>query len=228
MHLTILFIFITLLNGCGNKSSKGNSSIMATQQNGNEDENILSKGKYRALLRPINTAVYGMINSGKALITITGETMKVNLIMDDAPKVPHMQGIHEGSKCPELSADLNGDQFIDILEENAVSGGILIPLDGDISSQAGLKNQYPIGGSYTYNKEAGIKNIMNDLWVDDPDQQDLIIKVNPGSQFSIQNKVIIIRGAPTQLQLPPSVQSLSNLDPLASIPIACGIIEKIE
>ena len=188
--------------GSGGGSSSKNTIIQEEQV-----DNDIRPGKYVAFIRPINTRVYGLINSGRADISVD-KNLTVKLIMDDAPGVTHIQSIQTGTECPRMENDTNRDGYIDTDEAEATAGQMLIPLDDNIEVQLDGRRVFPAGKSYTFNRTGSVQKIIKDL----------------NSSFTLDGKVILIYGAYESANLPASVASIDGLTRAQSIPIACGKI----
>ena len=223
-----LIALLTLTVACGGSGSGGGSSDKKTsndQQREEEETEVAESGDYEAFLRPINTRVYGFINSGKAEVK-ADQNLSVNLVMDDAPGVTHIQSIHIGKRCPHKEDDTNNDGYIDIKEAMTVAGKVLIPLDDNLETQTLGRSQYPTGKSYTFQRRANMKRVMNDLTLPDEDVNDNVIKLTDTEEFSFEGRVIIIQGAYQTALLPSTVATIGTLTSAMSIPIACGRMMK--
>ena len=216
----ICSFLIVLVTACGKNSSKKTSSSKSITPGGQQQETQLATGTYRAIIRPLNTSVHGMITSGVLKVKVDERNLKVNVIMDDAPKVTHLQGIYSGTTCPYLSADTKGDGIIDVNEEKRVSKKLIVPLDNDLSNPETNFGQYPSGDSYTYNKSTSYRDLMNDLYLTE--------LLSGHEALNLEGKTIIVRGAPTTTKLPETVSSEDSLPKNITLAIACGVIERIE
>lgn len=219
--LTVLML--VLLLACGKESLPKNQKTSLAKQ-----EQQISEGLYRAVLRPLNTRVYGMIPSGMANVSITGDNFDMKIVMDDAPRVVHRQHIHLGGSCPEPSADSNGDGYVDIQETTHKVGPAIVPLDSDLSSQSLGNNIFPAGDAYTYHESTSLSKMMDDLKAQDSNPDDSVIKLSAEDDLNLAGRVIIISGAPELTPLPPTVASNEGLPAQKTLPIACGVIERLE
>ncbi|MGE3610143.1 MAG: hypothetical protein AB7I27_11190 [Bacteriovoracaceae bacterium] len=223
--LKIFFCFLALITiGCGKKDK--DSNLKSSQE---LQSSSIVEGEYYSQIRPINTRVNGIINSGIAEIKIIGEQFEIKLYMDDLGSTSHKQFIYSGSKCPSPSDDLNGDKIIDFDEIRQVSGEPLIPLDGDLNSQEAGKEVFPNGRSYDYTKKATVSSLLNDLKVTDNNPSDYLTKLKSNEKLNFDSRVIIIFGAPnvTSVPIPNSVFALNNGSINQNIPVACGMIKKV-
>lgn len=200
---TLLFI------SCGGEGSNGSP---APEVNALKPEAIIIPGHFKGFLRPMNTHISGFVTSGVADVSVTQKEVKVNIIMDDAAGVSHLQTLHYGSKCPTLEDDLNGDSYIDSEEAKIATGEIHFPLDRDISSPEKGANTFPFGKSYTYKETALIQEM----------------RVNKMENIEFKNRVVLIYGAPSTANLPGSVSRVNDKTTHASLPIACGILKEFK
>lgn len=195
-----------------------------------QEEQIPEQGVHRATLIPINTNV-SFDAFGEALITIAGDQITVKIdAFGTSASTTHIQNIFIGPSCPTSSADVNGDFIVDVLEATATSGQILIPLDGDLESQISGNTTYPTSdaaGYYTYNTTGSFTKMLEDLRVPDEDLSDPYVKLVSGESLSLTGRVLVIHGVPDSTLLPDSVATISGVSKNASLPIACGVIQKI-
>lgn len=146
-----------------------------------------------------------------------------------SPKAWHMQHVFVGNRCPDLRDDLNFDGFIDIQETYKVVGNIIIPLDGDISSQKSDLYVFPVAnesGSYTYTKEAGFEDFMWDLQAKDRILNDNIIKLGRNEDLNLEGKVVIIQGVASDVVFPETVASYGSRKIFQTFPVACGVFKR--
>lgn len=216
-----LILILLFLSSCGKDSSSSSSVAREEQQ-----EEL--KGNYKAVLRPINSSISGWIPYGNAEISVSDEDISIVTFLDDDQRVPHLQSIHEGSRCPNLSDDKNNDGVIDAIEAEAVIGKVLLPLDGDLSSQKKGEKVYPMGSSFTYQRKAKLDDILTDLYLVDEDPNDSIRKLAKNQAFKLSGKVVLIHGTAPSNKVPSSVQAHANLLPHLSAPIVCGLINRID
>lgn len=182
---------------------------------------------YRAILRPYNNSLSGWIPNGKTEIEVSQNQIKIKSWLDDSANVMHIQNIHSGTECPSIEHDRNRDGLIDFYESQASAKKILIPLDSDLSSQLGGLKDYP-RGNFSYYQTAYLSDMTNDLNMPDPDASDEMIKLPLSQTLHLEGKVIIVMGVSSNTMLPSNVRRLGGYTLQESIPIACGVIEKVE
>lgn len=170
---------------------------------------------YRGVLRPINNHLSGFLPSGIAEVIIKKKIVGVKTLLDDDAKVIHIQSIHTGNTCPDLNDDLNSDTYIDINEAAFASGEMYIPLDGDINTERLGAGNYPMGGNFTYAREASLQRLSNDL-------------ASRGHVLDFRNKVVIIYGTYKKNNLPPTIATLGISPVEKSLPIACGVLKEFK
>lgn len=146
-----------------------------------------------------------------------------------SPGAWHMQHVFVGNRCPDSRDDLNFDGFIDIQEAYNVVGNIIIPLDGDISSQKSDLYVFPLSnesGSYTYTKEAGFEDFMWDLQARDRNINDNIVKLGRNEELNLEGKVVIIYGVGSDVVFPETVASYGSRKIFQTLPVACGVFKR--
>ena len=217
------FFYLLALASCGENHSQ---NVKQLNQNQYRAE-VMKDGTYRAILRPYNNSLSGWIPNGKTEIKISQNQIEINSWIEDSANVMHIQNIHAGSECPSMEHDRNQDGFIDFYESQASVKKILIPLDSDLSSQLGGSHNYP-RGNFNYYQTASLSDMTDDLKMPDQDASDEMIKLSPTQDFSVEGKVIIVMGVSSNTMLPSNIRRLVGYTLQESIPIACGVIEKVE
>ena len=208
----MLTLSLALITSCGKDGGSGSSS--SPNINSTVEEQT-AEGTYRAILRPMNNSLSGFLPTGFAEIRIEGDDAKIKTLLDDDAKVTHMQSIQMGTRCPNASDDTNGDGVIDIEESYRASGDVFIPLDGDLNSAEGGAGNYPIGRGFTYFKSAELTSL----------QQDTHMRTK--QNLNLGGRVILIHGTDSTASLPASVATRDGLSAQASVPVACGVIQRI-
>jgi hypothetical protein len=231
--LSILSLIALSVSCGGSGGSAGEAPANVRQQeeapveNPTLEEVQQLEGKYVAYLRPLNTVVNGWIPSGKAKFDINSENFSVDTYIEDVHEstttLMHMQNVHVGTSCPTLADDKNGDGLIDIVEMKAVTGPILLPLDGDVESQAQGQEYYPIGKTYTYSRKAKVANMFQDLYQKDASG---FAKLEIGSPLNLEGRVVMVHGTPLLARVPATVQT-NSYPRNVTIPITCGIIKRL-
>lgn len=181
-------------------------------------------GVYVADLLQINR--YSSTKSiGKVAIVREGDEITAYVKYDlGETDVWHRQDVYLGSSC--VSTDTNNDGFIDINEMKAASGNVIVPLDGNLDSQNGGRNQYPVGkgqyGKYFYKEQASFERFFADLKQPDVSSRDNLAKLGDQDGFSFLNRVVIIQGASEKIPLPTTVGTTDGLSRYQTLPVACG------
>ncbi len=202
---------LVLVSSCGGERNQGVDRKIPAQL----VEEQLSEGRYRALLRPLNNRLSGFIPTGVVDIRIVGDRVEVLTFLDDDAKVAHRQAIQLGTSCPTTSDDTNADGVIDGPEATRVSGGVLIPLDGDLNSALSEKDVYPVGSGFTYNEKASLKELEVDT------------RVRTGQNLNLEGRVVLVLGVARETGLPETVASSESLPPSATIPVVCGVLKRV-
>jgi hypothetical protein len=208
----VIALSATLLASCGKDGGGGGSSDPSRNS---EIQAQQAEGSYRAILRPFNNSLSGFLPSGAAEFKITGDTVGIKTYLDDDAKVIHMQNVHTGSRCPKLSDDTNGDGLIDINESMAVTGPVLLPLDADINSAAEGNGIFPMGDGFTYNELGSLSKL----------ESDVVSRV--GQNLNLAGRMVLIHGVNKGTQMPATIATKDSMPIQSSIPIACGIIQRL-
>ena len=131
------------------------------------------------------------------------------------PEGLHPQHIHAASQCPPMSADVNGDGIVDVIEGLPFYGAILVPLDGDISNTTSEIPTFPIAtgdkGTYHYQASTSLATLEAAI----------------GAPLALPTRHVVVHGVDINTPLPPSVQSLPGLPAQITLPVACGEIRKV-
>ena len=222
MNRILIFLLLMLvISSCGKDSDSG-STFLRQEQQGD------LKGSYKAVLRPMNSTTSGWIPYGNVEISVDENNIAVTTYLDDDQSVTHVQSIHEGKKCPTIADDKNKDGVIDAIEAGPVVGKVLIPLDGDISSQTSGDKVHPIGSSFTYQRKAPLDAMMSDLYSASEVSNNSVRKLKSGETFNLTGKVILIHGTSASNKLPSSVQPHNGLPSHLSVPVVCGILRRFK
>ncbi|MDQ3126992.1 MAG: hypothetical protein M3Q66_00840 [Chloroflexota bacterium] len=145
--------------------------------------------------------------SGHANIRVVGDVVTVEISVNGATQSVHPQHIHAGPTCPTMSADVNNDTYVDVLEGIPAYGPILVNLDSNLNDMAA--NTFPSGSSYMYSETALKSHLQDEL--------DLALKL--GSRH------VVIHGIDTAL--PASVDTLPGLSNTVTLPVACGEMDLV-
>lgn len=218
----ILGACLLALVACGADDDDDGGGTVATPPSQEEQQ----PGSFRAILSPVNANVSGLIN-GNGDFKLEGDTFESRVALNNAPEGTHAQHIHIGTACPEPSADTNADGFIDAVEAEAASGKILIPLDSDLRSQS-AGGEFPSGASYNYFQSTSYLAMLADLKIPDDNSSDSITKLGTTEELNLEGKVVVIHGVPSSVTLPETVAGLDGGDPNATLPVACGVITRIQ
>lgn len=188
---------------------------------------------YVAELHPLNARVQQQLDPdprtprgmthGKAYFQVVGGMLRAIVEVsgaepDDGEPFPeglHAQHIHASDQCPSMSADVNGDRILDVIEGVPFYGPILVPLDGDISNTTSEIPTFPIAmgirGTYRYEESTSLATLEQAL----------------GEALDLPRRHVVVHGVDLDTPLPPSVQSIDGLPPQITLPIACGEIREV-
>lgn len=207
MNILAVLSLLTLV-ACGGGSG---------ESGGSQKENATpmveaTPGTYYAVLRPVNMHSNGFFPYGQATFTLKDDVVTVSTAMDDDQPVTHRQTLHIGSRCPTARDDMNGDTYIDYNEAMAVVGKAIMPLDGDLNSQAAGAGIYPSGRSMTYNRTASLSKVNADL----------------GMKIGFEGRVVLVHGTAVNSAFPTSIAAHETETPNVSLPVTCGVLRKVE
>lgn len=213
-HNVVLISALLTLAACGGGGGGGGSGSGGDREREREMTEA-TPGTYYTVLRPVNFHSNGFIPYGQATFTLENDQLQVNTSLDDDQPVKHRQTLHIGSRCPTSEDDTNGDSFIDYNEALKVVGKVLMPLDADLNSQAGGEDIYPTGRSMSYSRMGVLSKINADL------------KFPPGKGIGFEGRVVLIHGT-SQNAFPTSLASLPGEPAHLSLPVVCGVLNKID
>lgn len=228
--LSILTSFC-LLSACSEKKTQNNfQQTSSTQEEIETPLETTNTGAYQAKLTPLNGKVSGTL-SGSLNIVREDDRLIFHVRFSGGPKeaIAHVQNIRTGTKCPTEEADTNGDGFIDIIEGMPYFGDSLVPLDGDLNSQKGGANYWPVTdpfGDYQYSEIASYSRFYEDLKNEDTDLNDDLVKLSHEESINLIGKVIVIHGVSSSKGIPSSVATRGRYANYQMLPIACGVIQK--
>jgi hypothetical protein len=224
-NIVTIILLSTLVLSCG-KNEK-------TKEFSKTNENLETEmaGIYQAILLPLNKQVSGHLNGSLTLVKSDDEFI-ADVRLSGGPKsVLQSQGIHIGERCPGEEEDINKDGYIDGEEGAEVYNEILLPLDDDLSSQRIGLGIFPVTdvyGSYFWSRATSFEKMMTDLREEDINLTDDYVKLPASMALSPIGKVVIIRGVPKSYELPATVLGRGRQGPHEGLPIACGIIKKLQ
>lgn len=180
---------------------------------------------YVAELQPMNTDVTSQATTGKAKLIVNGDQLTAIIKVHNAPpNIVHWQHFHgfkDGSEasCPSLAQDANGDDIVDLIETNPVSGKTMVPFIKNPASMKVANGTYPTAsakGSYTYRQTIPLDKLRK------------VFQKTFGGDLDLASRVIYIHGVPADISLPGSVASLGPIPAQTTLPIACGAFKRIQ
>lgn len=222
----------TLFAACSSEQATSPAEKMSAMSSMSSDRSLKEGTIYVAELRPLNAGVqnnldpdpstpYG-VASGKALFRVVNGMLTA--IVDATGTEPaegafpdgtHPQHIHAADRCPNSSADTNGDGIVDVIEGLPFYGPILVPLDGDISNTTSEIPTFPFGagerGTFHYEASTSLSTLETAL----------------NEPINLASRHVVIHGVDLATPLPASVQSLPGLPAQVTLPVACGEIREL-
>lgn len=213
--------------GGGGGSSAGSGASPAEPRQLEQD----AEGMYVAQIQTMNNGVGGPV-SGNLSINKEGSRFIAYVRLNGGkPRVVHQQRVHVGTSCPTMAQDTNGDGYVDVNEAFAHVGKILFPLDADISAQERGSSIWPAGdiyGYYHWERATNFERFISDLREPDLNAENEYAKLGEGGALNLDGRVVLIHGAEEIANLPDSVGTRGRLRNFQTIPIACGVIRKVD
>ncbi len=137
--------------------------------------------------------------------------------------ITHAQHIHSAATCPTMSADANSDGFLDVVEGIPAYGGILIPLDSDLTDQeAGDAPSADASGEVDYGMSTTFDAMIASVSGSD---SDAFVELEGGAPLAPQLRTVVLHGVVETTDLPETVQTLEGLPATATLPVACAQLE---
>lgn len=220
-----------ILFGCGKGPTSGTKTKNTNNVRTEIDIDAGVNGQYLAVFEALNEEVTGRITGA---FTFSRDTELDEVVGDvrltnGGARVVHAQSVRTGARCPTHNDDLNQDGIIDAKEGEAVYGKILFPLDGDLSTQSAHDSEYPVGdiyGNYIYSKVSSFTHFVEDLR--GPEEYPDYVKLKKDQPLIIEGKVAVIQGLNDAIPLPLTVGTTDRRNRSQSLPIACGVIMKVQ
>jgi hypothetical protein len=230
--LLLLTIFFAL--SCGNSSD---NNKISNQGGINQNETIKPDGSniqgiYATVLVPLNKNIH-MKAVGTAAVQRDGDTFSATVKMKSGQRSTNFkQAIYTGRRCPTIKDDLNKDAYVDIQEAMIAIGQVVIPLDSNIDSQQAGLNNYPNGdavsGSYLYQITASFSRMFADLKNPDENPNDNMVKLGSDEGLTFPGRIVFLQGISQKVYLPATVASIDGQDVHQTVPVACGVLWKVE
>lgn len=227
MRVIPILILLAIVSACGKSNSSAGipTKSKVLPVNGS---NIV--GLYMAKFDTLNTQVNGTL-PGSATLQRQNDTFRAYVrLFGGGPNVWHKQNIYMDGRCPTMADDTNFDGYVDINEANNVLGKVLIPLDSNLNSQFAGRNIFPVAdnaGSYFYEREAKFDLLFKDLKTPDADLNDNLIKLDPNRGLEFEGMVVMVQGTADTNILPETVASDNGRSLNQSLPIVCGVFQKV-
>lgn len=187
---------------------------------------------YVAELHPLNPRIQRTLDpdprtphgvaEGKAYFRVEGGVLHAIVNVRGAepadaafPEGLHPQHIHEASRCPTQSADVNGDGIVDVIEGLPFYGPIMIPLDADLADTSSQVPTFPLAsgarGAYRYTADAPVAALEAAL----------------GHALDLASRHVVVHGVDLATPLPATVQTLPGVPAQLTLPIACGELHEV-
>lgn len=180
---------------------------------------------YIATLHPMNSKVTGRHAMGGAAFVVDGDNLHITIDAKGLPpRIEHWQHFHgftdgRAAACPTTKADVNHDGIIDLIETETVAGTTMVPFDNDPAAMDIAHGQYPhagADGTFHYQQIVSM-----------PALDAAFAKAFAGQAPDLDRRVIFIHGVVADTHLPSTVASLGPIPAHVTLPIACGVIERV-
>ena len=227
-HLACMLPLIILFVSCNATKSNRPVKSHLTQIQVSIDAAI--EGQYLAVFETLNPQITSKVTGAFTFSVekLTDEVVGDVRIANAGPDLIHAQSVRVGNRCPTKDDDLNADGIIDAFEGEKVYGKIFFPLDGDLSSQSSHDGEFPKGdtyGNYIYARVANFSHFMKDLR--SHENTEGYFKLKELEPLEIENRVVIVQGVDEAIGLPATVRSVGRIAAYQSLPIVCGVIQKV-
>ncbi len=215
-----------LLGSCTTLMSEANGNdgdVQAREPAATDDTATMV---YRAELTSINEDVSGLSVSGTATITLRGDSMFIEVVASGLePGMMHMQHYHgftdgQEAECATMDEDVNGDEIVDLIETRAVSGVTLVPFNENPAELELTDQSYPTAseqGTITYSDTVVVSELLSSL----SEKYGI-------DSLQLENRVVYLHGVSEDISLPETVESLPDVAPHMTLPIACGRLEEVD
>lgn len=193
MRIILCVLFISFLS-CGKKFPDYKQEEVFQYEE--------AEGEFNGDFKTLNRVLRRF--NANLLVWIKGDQFYVKIYLKNGPqRIRYQQYMHKGSRCPTMNDDLDKNGMIDFSEVVAVSGEVLMPLDGYIQAVKRGSEWYPTSnkqGSYYYSRSASLKKMMKDLFQTQ--------KLSRDENLDLGSRTIVIYG--------------TLINPL--MPIACAVL----
>lgn len=221
LFMAILVLSFTIMSCKDGKKNDENSEEQETEEVEQASEEIV----YEAVLTALNSNVTQTETEGKATFIVKDGAMEVTIEIRNAPAdMQHWQHFHgfengDAADCVSTDQDENGDGIVDVVETEAVSGTTMVPFH-DLPVEMNIPTDtYPTAdedGNYLYEATLNLEDL-----------ESAFADAFDGQEINLDSRVLYIHGVPGDTELPDTVQSIGDIPPQVTLPIACGKIVKI-
>lgn len=230
---------LVLLTACSDSSSGGSGASSAASPASpqiSQNEEIAADGSnvngmYAAEMWPVNYNLH-LKSLGWAGVQRDGDNFEASINLKYAPKsVVLRPAIYTARRCPNINDDINKDAYVDILEARLAMGKIIIPFDSNLDSQMDGQGTYQASGNdgkYYYHQSASFDRLFADLKAPDENPNDQLVKIGSDDGITLPGRIVLVQGLNETVFLPESVATTDGLTAHESIPVACGVLWKVQ
>jgi hypothetical protein len=220
--LILIFFF-----ACSEKSGHGHG---IPKTHFHDPIEIGMQGIYRGVLKSVNPLAAPKLGGSVTLVREKDDFIVDVRVSHGPQSVLQTQTLHEGTRCPDQNDDENKDGYIDAQEAFSAHGGVLIPLDDDLSSLRMGLGIFPVTdefGFYFWSRSVSFDKLLTDLHEEDINGDDDFVKLPRNKSFQPSGLIVIIRGVAADENLPPTLRGRGRQDPQQSLPVGCAVISKV-
>jgi hypothetical protein len=186
-----------------------------------DEEIVVDVQTFAANLASVNSQL-GTV-TGTATFEIVEDQMRVTINATGLDSLTHMQFVGSGRSCPTAAADISADGVVDVVEGQPSWGPFLLALDQTLSVRRDTIEVFPIGTSLAYQTSAQLSAVENSLRGAPTGFFRANLPVN--GNFNPDGLTVIILGDTGPF--PPTVNPLETFPANVSIPVACGVINRV-
>jgi hypothetical protein len=173
----------------------------------------------------VRSEVTGREATGDARFDVMDQVLALRVSVRGVPADlehwQHLHGFKENRKatCPTDQADVNHDGIIDITETEPVSGMTMVPFNRDPATMQVVSDTYPksaLDGVLFYEHAVPVTTL-----------EAAFAKAFGGQSLDLDRRVVFIHGVAPASKFPASVASLRTIPASVTLPIACGVVERV-
>jgi hypothetical protein len=185
---------------------------------------------YRATLFQVNPQQAMTVASGNVEIVLQEEDnrVEITLLGMGLDGVSHPTFLWSERGCPTRAADTNDDGVVDIAEGRIAYGSILLPLDGDITTQEMEPVGFPFGTAPIYGSSTMLIDALDAVDGPDTDPDDFFTSLELGEDLGLDRRTIVVHGVSANtVATRPLASGMQGLNLPSTVPILCGTLQLV-